>query len=64
MIKTWHDIPGFFDFMDLYDLAVSGVRDGDTLVEVGSFLGKSAAYMAERIRESGKRLHFQCVDSP
>src|SRR5579863_7602837 len=62
-IKTWRDIPGFFDFQDIYDQAVAEARDSDTLIEVGTFLGKSAAYMAERIKESGKDLRFFVVDS-
>ena len=41
MIKTWQDIPGFFDFADIYDQAVDEAKDGDTLIEVGAFLGKS-----------------------
>ncbi len=63
MIKTWQDIPGFFDFMDIYDQAVAEAKEGDELVEVGTFLGKSAAYMALKIQESGKRLQFEVVDS-
>ena len=63
MIKTWQDIPGFFDFADIYDQAVDEAKDGDTLVEVGAFLGKSAAYMAEQIKLSGKDLRFFVVDS-
>ncbi len=63
LIKTWRDIPGFFDFEDIYDQAVGEAKDGDILVEVGSFLGKSAAYMAQRIKESGKDLLFLVVDS-
>ncbi len=62
MIRSWRDIPGWFDFQDVYDQAVAEAVDGDTLVEVGSFLGKSAAYMAERIKESGKNLKLICVD--
>ncbi len=59
---TWQDVPGFFDFGDIYDRAVLEAQSGDTLVEVGTFLGKSAAYMAERVRISGKGLRFWCVD--
>ncbi len=62
MIKTWADIPGWFNFQDVYDSAVDDAVDGDVLVEVGSFLGKSAAYMAERIKKSKKRLTFYAVD--
>ena len=63
MIKTWQDIPGFFDFQDIYDQAVDEAKDGDTLIEVGAFLGKSAAYMAEQIKLSGKDLRLFVVDS-
>jgi len=62
MIRTWHDIPGFFDFEDIYDQAVREAKPGDTLVEVGTFLGKSAAYMADRIRASAKEVRFYVVD--
>lgn len=62
MIKTWEDIPGFFDFQEIYDQAVREARDGDTLVEIGCFLGKSAAYMSERIRQSGKNISLCCID--
>jgi len=61
-INTWRDIPGFFDFEDIYDQAVSEAHNGDILIEVGTFLGKSAAYMADRIKASGKELQFFCVD--
>lgn len=63
MIKTWQDIPGFFDFMDVYNQAVDESQDGDVLVEVGTFLGKSAAYMADRIKASRKALKLFTVDS-
>ncbi len=63
MIKTWQDIPGFFDFVDIYNRAVDEAKDGDILVEVGTFLGKSVAYMADRIRASKKDLKLFAVDN-
>ncbi len=63
MIKTWRDIPGFFDFLDIYDQAVADSKDGDILIEVGCYLGKSTAYMAERIKENEKGQEFFAVDS-
>ncbi len=63
MIKTWQDVPGWFDYQDVYNQAVDEAKNGDTLVEVGSFLGKSAAYMAGRIRASGKDVKLICVDN-
>jgi hypothetical protein len=63
MIETWRDIPGFFDFWDVYDMAVQEAHEGDVLVEVGTYLGKSAAYMVDAIRKSGKQLLFYVVDT-
>lgn len=55
-------IPGWFDFEAIYDQAVSEARDGDTLVEIGSWMGKSAIYLAQKVRESGKQIRVVCVD--
>ena len=63
MISSWQDIPGWFDFQDIYDQAVSEARPGDTLIEVGCYLGKSTAYMGQKIRQSSRQLFFFAVDS-
>jgi hypothetical protein len=62
-LKAWPDIPGFFDFQDIYDQAVLEAKDGARFVEVGTFLGKSAAYMASKILEARKEIALICVDS-
>lgn len=41
---------------------VDNAKDGAVFVEVGVFLGKSAIYMAQQIKESNKQIHFYCVD--
>lgn len=55
-------IPGWFAFAKVYDEAVAAARDGAIFVEVGSWKGLSAYYMASHIRDSGKRIRFYCVD--
>jgi cephalosporin hydroxylase len=59
----YQDIPGWFDFQDVYTEAVQAAADGDVLVEVGAWLGKSTAFMAVEIANSGKNLHFYVVDT-
>lgn len=54
-------IDGWFDFNKLYDRMINEVNEG-YFVEVGSWLGKSACYMAEMIKRSGKQIEFDCVD--
>lgn len=56
------NIPGFFDFDDVYRAAVRRAEDGAVFVEVGSWKGRSAAFMAVEILNSGKAITFDCVD--
>ena len=55
-------IPGWFTYARTYDRAVAEAADGAIFVEVGSWKGRSAYYMASRIKQSGKRIRFCCVD--
>lgn len=56
-------IDGWFDFQDVYLQAVAEAGDGSRMVEVGSWLGRSAAFLAVEIRRSGKNVHLWCVDT-
>ncbi len=60
----WDKIQGWFDFADLYQEQVNRIQnDSAHFVEVGSWLGKSATFMATKIRESGKAIKFDCIDN-
>ena len=64
MLKhCYQNIPGWFDFQSVYEEAVRDASDGDILVEVGAWLGKSTAFMAVEIINSGKRLVFDVIDT-
>ena len=56
-------IEGWFDFADIYQQAVDEAISGARFVEVGGWLGKSTSYMAAAIRNSGKSVRFDCVDT-
>jgi len=43
-------------------MLVERAHDGDTLVEIGCFLGRSACCFGELIRASGKRLTLLAID--
>lgn len=60
---TWDEIPGWTNFEDVYDAAIEEAKDGAVFVEVGVWLGRSAAYMATKIKESGKNIRFFAVDN-
>jgi hypothetical protein len=59
---TWEDVPGWFDFDDIYAEAVAEARDGAHFVEVGTLFGKSTTAMAAMIRDSGKKICFDAID--
>ncbi len=60
---VWQGIPGFFDFADVYDEIAAWAKDGYTLVEVGSLLGRSACYLGEKLQAAGTKATLLCVDT-
>ena len=60
---SYQQIPGFFDFEDVYDLAVASAPRSAVFVEVGAWLGKSTDYLARRIKDSAKQISFFTVDT-
>ena len=64
-IEHFHEeVYGFAqnDLFALYKKVVEVFPSGSHFVEVGSFLGKSAVFMAVEIINSGKMIKFDCVD--
>lgn len=57
------DILGWFDFEDVYSMAIREAKSGAHFVEVGAWMGKSAAYMAVEIANSYKDIKFDVVDT-
>jgi hypothetical protein len=58
----WRNIPGWFDFDDIYQQAVDEAQDGATFVEVGTALGRSLAFLVQAIQRSGKKIRVYAVD--
>lgn len=59
----YESIGGWFQYEDVYREAVEKAKDGDVFVELGTFQGKSAAFMAETIKNSKKKIKFYTVDN-
>ena len=53
----------WFTYPNLYKSMVEKFPSGSKFVEVGSWKGKSTAYMAVEIANSNKKLNFYCVDT-
>tara|TARA_Y100000004_G_scaffold166817_1_gene198863 strand:+ start:318 stop:890 length:573 start_codon:yes stop_codon:yes gene_type:complete len=56
-------IEGWFDFEEVYERMVDTFVDKARFVEVGSWKGKSAAFLAEKIITSEKNIKVDCVDT-
>lgn len=62
MEHFYNKIEGWFDFQDIYQEVVKKAVDGSHFVELGSWKGKSSAFMAVEILNSNKKIKFDCVD--
>jgi predicted O-methyltransferase YrrM len=65
MVSTdfWQSIPGWFDYGDLYHVAVAEAPNRANFLEVGCWLGRSTCYLAEAIANSGKQIGITVVDT-
>lgn len=60
----YESVPGWASFTSLYAQQVARAPSDRSciFVEVGSWLGRSAAFMGVEIINSGKKIHLHCVD--
>lgn len=56
-------IPNWFDYSDIFDMAISKAHDGSKFVEIGVWKGGSSAYMGVEIYNSGKKIHYDAIDT-
>lgn len=56
------DVPGWFDFQDVYDYIAQKVPAGGHMVEVGCWKGKSIMYLHDRIEDLDKKCAIHAVD--
>jgi Methyltransferase domain len=63
MEHIYENIEGWFSFPELYKKVVEFANDGYHFVEVGTWLGRSASFLAVEIENSNKKIKFDCVDT-
>jgi predicted O-methyltransferase YrrM len=59
----FNEVPGYFSYNDLYDYVADNVKPNSTLVEVGTWLGKSANYLLDKLKELKKEVNFVTIDT-
>jgi len=62
-IPEWELIQGWFDYGNLYSHVVSNLPDNSTVVEIGTWRGKSTCYLGSLIKSSGKKIKAYTVDT-
>lgn len=63
MAKKWWEIPGYFNYIEPYEILVNKLPEGSKFIELGCFLGKSSNYFASRLKELNKKIEFHVVDT-
>lgn len=64
ILKSYKDVPGWLNDTDwIYKEVVDKFDDGAHFVEIGTLLGQSACRMGELIRDSGKDIKFDSIDT-
>lgn len=63
MNHFFQTINGWFSFEHIYQEEVIKAKNGSVFVEIGSWKGRSSAFMATEIINSGKKIDFFCIDS-
>jgi SAM-dependent methyltransferase len=62
MLHFYQKIYGWFDYENIFKYVVRLFGDGANFLEVGCYKGKSTAYLATEIINSGKKQNITCVD--
>ena len=62
MEHFYQNIEGWFSYEYVYKDMVEQADDDSLFVEIGSFKGRSTAFMAVEIANSGKKIQFDCID--
>lgn len=63
MEHFYQNIEGWFSYEWIYREVAQLAEDGDLFVEVGSFKGRSSAFMAVELINSGAKFKFDCIDT-
>ena len=61
--ERWEQIPGWFGCSALYDRLVDEAEGITKVVEIGVWQGRSTAYLAHLIEQSGKPIFFYAFDT-
>jgi len=59
----FNEIPGWFSYQKLYDEVVDKLPNNSSVIELGSWIGKSTNYFATKLKEVNKNITFTAIDT-
>lgn len=63
-MKSWQDVSGYLLFQPMYDKALNEIiKDGDIVVEIGTWYGRSIIYLAQKCREKNINITLCGIDT-
>tara|TARA_Y100001938_G_C7962158_1_gene364870 strand:- start:55 stop:669 length:615 start_codon:yes stop_codon:yes gene_type:complete len=63
MSVKWFEIPGYFNYVEQYEMIAHYLPENGKFIELGCLLGKSTTFLASRLKELNKKLEFHVVDT-
>lgn len=61
--EDWSTVPGYFNFWHFYETIARRLNNGDTVAEIGVWLGRSIIFLAQASQRLGKEVNFIAVDT-
>ena len=62
-MKNSYQIDGWFNYEETFDFLIDSIPENGTFVEGGAWLGKSSAYLCDKIQSLSKNINVFIVDN-
>lgn len=56
-------VPGWFNYIPFYSFIADRLKDGDSVAEIGVWMGRSIIFMAQALKRRGKKVKLYAVDT-
>ena len=63
MEHFYQNIQNWFDYQDVFKLAIEKAKDNSHFVEIGVWKGGSTAFMGVELFNSNKKIKFDAIDT-
>jgi hypothetical protein len=59
----FNEIPGWFSYEEFYNSIVTHLPNNASVVEIGSWMGKSTNHFVSKVKEQNKKIRFSAIDT-